>query len=430
MLHIISMSWSLLLLGAFLWWATKKKNSPFVSVNHILILIVIIGLLVRVVPAFFSETGTNYDIESYYLVSEHVVNLEDVYTAEDTITRHPYLPLQMYWIGGARILSHFSNISFTSMVRLLPILADAAISILIFFFVKQKTDTNSGFYASMLYALNPISVYVSAYHGQFDAIPVLSILLSIYLLDKRTSLAGLSLGAGILNKSWPVLFFPIAWQKIKTLKQKVVFTLAMGIPPLLGVLVYQWIYKARALTVLKRAITYNHGIGSWGYTYILRLLVLAFDALKPTLNYYLYNLSRFSTVLIIGAIWYAYARNKKPLSGFLLILLTFYAFSHAFAIQYLVWILPFAILSGEKKWLKWYTLAAFLHMFILYNTVINHYTITNFLPVPLANLAITIPSSLPVWIVSILWFMSIIRQSEKRWSLNLKDFFGLNANHN
>jgi len=46
--------------------------------------------------------------------------------------RHPYLPFQLYLIGGAGTLSEVTGMPFVLSVKLAPILADAALAVLIF----------------------------------------------------------------------------------------------------------------------------------------------------------------------------------------------------------------------------------------------------------------------------------------------------------
>jgi Gpi18-like mannosyltransferase len=421
MKQIVSLAWSCLIFVGFLWWAVKGKTIQVKSRQIAILLILTISLLLRIIPAFFLETGTNYDIESYKLVSENVIGGDDVYTESDTINRHPYLPFQLYWLGLAGVLAKQTAFSFNSIVRLLPILADGMIAIMLFFILKDKKGQSSAFHSSILYALNPVSVFVAAYHGQFDAIPLLFILLSVYWLFRNQHIASVFLGFGILNKSWPVLFFPILWKNVHGFWRKIFNALLAAIPPIAGIFLYAWVFEARILTVLKRAVTYNHGIGAWGYTYLLRMLGSGIKPLAPFINSYFFHYARFATLLVLGIIWLFFAQKKPPIKGFLIILLSFYSFSHAFAIQYLVWILPFAILCGQKKWLRRYTIAAFGYMILIYNTIINHPiipTLTSF-PEKMTNLTVLV--SIPIWIIAILWLVDILRCKNNRPDLFSKD---------
>jgi hypothetical protein len=50
-------------------------------------------------------------------------------------------------------------------------------------------------------------------------------------------------------------------------------------------------------------------------------------------------------------------------------------------------------------------MAAFAYMFLVYHTLILEMTITNIMPWPLADTLLIIPASIPVWMVTIFWFL-------------------------
>lgn len=402
-LYIFSMLWALLALLVFLY--VIQSPQKFERLPSPILLLVSISLFFRLIPAFFLAPGSNFDIESYRLVGQHVVAGEDVYSAEDTLKRYPYLPFQMYWSALSHLISERIPLSFESVVRLAPILADLLICLLIYYWSANQNRQEPALWAGLLYALNPLSIYVSAYHGQFDAIPVVMIILAfIYAEKNRAGISGLWLGLGVLTKSWPVLALLLGGIYFRTKWQKLIFLIMFGIVPLAGVLIYAFSYHANILTVIKRATTYDSGIGVWGYTYLLRLLGLASVSFQQFYNEY-YGISKYVTLLIIFMVWLLIARKQGLFAGMLTILLAFLAFTHAFSIQYLIWLLPFAILDQQFRWLKWYTLAAFSYMFLTYHTLILRMTINQLIPWPQADLALIIPTGLAAWLVVLAWFI-------------------------
>jgi hypothetical protein len=112
---------------------------------------------------------------------------------------------------------------------------------------------------------------------------------------------------------------------------------------------------------------------------------------------------KYITLGILGLAWWYKARKESAHAGLLTILVTFFAGTHAFSIQYLIWLIPFAILDQEYKWLRYYTLAAFAYMFLVYNTLILEMHITDLLPLPQADWFIIMPAGLPAWIVCMGW---------------------------
>jgi hypothetical protein len=87
----------------------------------------------------------------------------------------------------------------------------------------------------------------------------------------------------------------------------------------------------------------------------------------------------------------------------LTILVTFFACTHAFSIQYLVWIVPFGLVAGQHKWLNRYTLGAMVYMLLAYMTLILDGHVTLRLPGPQAHDHLILLAALPAWLVTARW---------------------------
>lgn len=372
--------------------------------------IIALGAIVRFVPALLLAKVSDYDIDSYWLVSKQVLAVHDVYTNPALVNRHPYLPMLMYWLGFARWISNHLGLDFPFIVKCAFIGADVLIIVLIFYALKRNGKLNPEL-GALLYAINPIAIFITAYHGQFDAIPIVFLLLSLIFINRSAGLSGISMGFGILIKSWPVLGFPTILYSLREVKQKIIFVVSAFVIPLSGIFLYVIIYKANWLIVLKNAVSYNHGIGIWGYTYLLRLLALWIPSLKYFISHYFY-ISRFITLGILAIVWYRTIRRQNPFGVVLTTLIAFLAFTHAFSIQYLIWIIPFGLIEADNKWFWYYNLAAFSYCFLVYNTLILRTAITNILALPFADLAIIIPSGLPCWFVLLGWAFYRIKKTE------------------
>lgn len=403
---LFSQIWSILLLiGYLVAPRLAGKIRPF-GVVASASLILAIGLLVRLVPMAILPVGASYDIESYHIVGELVLDGEDVYASQQAENRHPYLPLQMYWSALISKATAQNPLSFPRAVKLLPVLTDTMIAGVLFFSLRfssrQYSDQSMAFLGGLLYALNPIPVFVSAYHGQFDALPALFTLLSFHWLSRTPGISGLMLGFGILSKSWPVLALPSLLSGLTTWSKRLIFLLFCGLVPLLGLAVYRAFFDANLLQVALNAISYNWGLGVWGYTYFIKLLAYLQPGWNGLFDWWVKN-GRYLTLAGLGLIWWIKARKQSPQDGFLTILVCFFAFTHAFSIQYMMWLVPFAILGQANRWLNWYTIAAFIYMFVAYNTLILVTFITRILPWPEADLFIIIPLGLSAWLVCVAW---------------------------
>jgi hypothetical protein len=362
-----------------------------------------IALLARLVPNFVLSTAAGYDIQSYQIVGNLVLNGEDVYSSPETENRHPYLPLQMYWMALSNLISERFHLPFEKIFRLAPIIEDATISLVLYFALLKTLSPSLAFMGGLLYAVNPISTYVSAYHGQFDALPALFTLLSLTWFNRNAVLSGSWLGLGILAKSWPILSFPPLLAKIKTWKNRIFFAATVSAILCVGIGLYVMVVRTSPLAMLDRVTGYNRGIGVWGYTYFLKL----FSFMQPnlsTLNLWITLYGRWITLTALGLVWWLMnSRRELPQEIFLTIIVSFLAVTHAFAIQYLTWIVPFAIFCQEYQWLRRFVMAAFAYMFLTYTTLILGMYINNIVPLPQADWLIIIPAGLPAWLVCIGW---------------------------
>lgn len=416
---LLSATWACLLLVAYLKISHIQVKEPLSPQRKWLLVVVIVALLVRLVPNFLLPMGAGYDIGSYGIVGKLVLQGQDVYTSESAVNRHPYLPLQMYWMALAYRLAEAVPLPFVQIVRLAPIVADVLVALIIALHLRHSASSAVGLQGGLLYALNPVTVFVSAYHGQFDAIPALFLLLAALTVAHSAIVSGAWLGLGIWIKSWPVLGLPVLLTKPKDWSKKLGFLLPVVGIPLSGVIVYLLVFQGNLWTVINRAASYNWGVGVWGYTYFFRLFSLLVPRLGEVFNWLTQN-GRYVTLVVLGFIWLLKARKEVAVAGVLTVLVGFFAVTHAFSIQYLMWVVPFAVINRERRWLTRYTLAAFAYMFLVYTTLILESHITKLLPWPQADWIIIIPAGLPAWLVTVGWLRKRLSKEDLK-SCNLEN---------
>lgn len=374
---------------------------------HYWVWIIGIAILARLVPHLLVPAGTNFDIQSFHILGNLYINSEDIYSSPLAEGRHPYLPLLIYWIGLARNISLSLEQPFEIVYRLLPIAADIGICLIIFQLMKS-INIEDAFRGALLYAISPISVFVSAYQGQFDSVVLLFILLAVSSLNYSAWKTGSWLGLAILTKSWPVLALPSILIAIHSMRKKILVLFLILLIPSIGVVLYALLFKSNIQVILTNALSYNRGLGVWGYTYFLRLVWI----LKPELEFifsWIVENGRFFTLIGLGFVWFWRARHETPAASILTILVSFLALTHAFAIQYLVWLLPFAIIENKNRWLNIYTVTAYIYMSLAYLTLILTPSITRVMPLPQADWFIIMPAALPVWVVTIMWMIDRLK---------------------
>jgi hypothetical protein len=259
-----------------------------------------------------------------------------------------------------------------------------------------------------MYAVNPVAVFVSAYQGQFDSVVLLFLLLAISAVSYSAWKSGSWLGLAILLKSWPVLALPSILTGVHSMRNKIVVFFFVLLIPIIGVILFSLFFNSDVRVILSNALSYNRGLGVWGYTYFIRLLWI----LKPQWEYifsWIVENGRYFNIIGLCLVWFWRARHEMPAAGVLTILVSFLALTHAFAIQYLVWLIPFAILDNKRRWLNIYTTTAYLYMSLAYFGLILTPAISRVMLLPEADWFIIMPAALPVWVVTIIWMIDRLK---------------------
>lgn len=135
----------------------------------LIFVVLILGVSLRF---FFSSLGHNYDMESYKIVGEIVDSGQNVYAATH---RYNYGPV-WFWILG---FLHEDNISIQELhfrVTFILTLFDIFLSIILY--------KVFGFLSFLIFFLNPISIFISGFHGQFDNFAILVGFISVLLFHK------------------------------------------------------------------------------------------------------------------------------------------------------------------------------------------------------------------------------------------------------
>lgn len=98
-----------------------------------------------------------------------------------------------------------------AFLKLPSILADMGIAILLYKIVKLRTKSwNKGFLAFLIVLFSPAIWFNSAAWGQIESIPIFFVILaSVFLIEERLLLAGVSLVVAILVKQSAIIFLPL-----------------------------------------------------------------------------------------------------------------------------------------------------------------------------------------------------------------------------
>ncbi len=372
--------------------------------------ILMLAALARLAPAVWLPVGAGYDIDSFHMVTDALLGGQEVYAA--SLGRHPYLPFQMFIMGAMAALSAATGLPFVVAIKLPAILADVAITGLLYRLVAERRGRDWAAYVALLYALNPVSLLVSAYHGQFEAVTLLLLIMAWALWERRREGASAAaLGLAILNKTWPVVLLPVFFIRLANWRARILYALvALGIPAL-AVGVYLLVYHADPMTMLGRALTHRGVAGYWGPSAVVFPLATAWPVLQPLADVLLALRNPLLLVAILLVLWWT--RRQTALDALLTVQLAIFAVTVGFGIQWLVWPVPFALLAGQSRWLRAYSLAATLmlavHLFGLH--------MVPWLPERLPASAdwIIRLSALPAWGVVVAWLVARLRAAPAGW---------------
>lgn len=272
------------------------------------------GILLRFWAMSF---GHNYDFESYCIVGELAASLRNVYALTP---RYNYGPV-FFCIQGIcfRLSQYFSGDSvLTYRILIVGILTLADLGIMCWIAAKYSLRLGAVFF------LNPISVFITGYHNQFDNIAVLLALISCFFyneeeaITKKDWLFVLFFTASLVTKH--ILFMVPFWLLVKKglpLKKRILYSF---VPPfvfllsfvpfiignmaaLRGVLLNVFLYRADSNYPLLKwlFVLLNLPFQLRFVTFLVIMTGLAFVVRKQTYEYqitfYLLAMVTFSSAL-------------------------------------------------------------------------------------------------------------------------------------
>ncbi len=254
--------------------------------------------------------------------------------------------------------------AFNLAVKTPIILADLALGVVLFHFVRDVKDERWASRLFLLWFLNPLVIWVSSVSPQFDVFPVLLTLIAfICFYKKRFLMAGLALGIGILFKIYPVylLLFYLAlaiwikgkgsdtsrlWERLK----KSSYVLVGALVSLVVIVPFLFSSPGMVDIVLRRAGTTS--FGGFNLWFLAPLISEDLQSVFLPLGIYL---SAIILVATIGLILFLSRKYSIELSSESKFLYTFTLGNVAVLSlvllsqpvtnpQHLLWILPFLLI--------------------------------------------------------------------------------------
>jgi hypothetical protein len=316
-------------------------------VRRVLLGPVLLALALRLVAVLATDRVVA-DVERYKRVAGHLLDVS--WNPYETKRLFPYPPPWAAAEAGAVWLARRGVGTFAVNVKVPAVAADLLLVVVL---AAAAGAGRASPLAPWLYAVHPVSLLVGGVHGQFDAIPLLFLLLATEVLARgRRDASALALAAAIGTKSFPVLALPfLAFGTRESWRSAARYgALALG-PGALLLLPF----AMADFGALRRELLAYGGIADFGWTGVLRGTEwLATGALPRSEARFWPVASLLSKALFLTA-WaglvLAVRRERLRLGAERAILATLLAFSALYGLQsaqYLLWAVPFGLLWAGK----------------------------------------------------------------------------------
>lgn len=293
------------------------------------------------------------DVLRYRRVATHVLDVSwNPYLAPRL---YPYPPVWVWIEAGSEWMARATGLSFALLVKLPVLAAELAIVALLVRWGRERGGAARG--AAWLYALHPVAVLVSGFHGQFDSLALLMVLVAVRAGTRgRHDAAALALAAAIAIKSFPVLALPLLAARVDGASARLRFALLALAP--VGILLLPFVlHDARAVT---RELLGYGGVADFGWIGAWRGLRWAAEGTlargEARFHGALIPLAKVLFLAVYAAVAVRMAR-RDPVAGVLAVFVAFQAFYGALSAQYLLWVVPLAVLRPDR-WLALYTVFA------------------------------------------------------------------------
>ncbi len=314
------------------------------SCSRELLIIAAAAFLVRLIPILRGAPADLYPQQAIP-VMKHL----NIYAATQNI--FPYSPVSMFLPAACGFLSVFTKISFFIIMKLPAAAGDVGIALAIYLILRKRGEKKA-FLPGLLYALNPLSVLITGFHGNVISVATLLSFLAYAVLlsgvEKNYRLSALLLGLAIGFRSYPVLLLPLFLIKLNLpLKKRIAYFLYATVPTALSFIPFLILdYRS----VLREAFAYS-GSMDFGLAAILRAIYslryrMMFCSLPGNFQLTLHSITKFVFLAVYLGILLTAARRRLIVSIMAIFLLFFFVYTGVSA-QYFIWILPFAFLLRD-----------------------------------------------------------------------------------
>lgn len=332
---------------------TSRLRFFFIPRN--LFIILVVSFVLKIVLAYTADTA---DTGAFNLATKLFLQGKDVYAHPDVNLSPP--PLFLHFLSVLRIGSDALHLPFEGSWKLPSVIADTAIAAFIYVIsIKEHHLTEKkALRLTMIYAFNPIALFVSGFHGQAESTWILLILIAWYLcaVQKKLIWSAVFAALAVSYKLPALLLLPGLFLTLPKRKDWIQYMLILGVLFLISLL--PEIITTRA-ALIRQVFAYSSTPNVWGFSLLMSKLFHPEVALS--LSGILSKMLKLSILIVSGITLTRYLARKS--SDFftlsLSIIVIFLFFSPGFGSQYMLWPLPFLLLSHHRYVWKYTILTTF-----------------------------------------------------------------------
>jgi uncharacterized membrane protein len=268
-----------------------------------------------------------------------------------------------------------------------------------------------------VYALHPVGILVGAFHGQFDAIALLLVLLALRWLEAgRHDPSALALAGAIAVKSFPVLLLlPLLLGLGPGLRRRARYALLALGPVALSIVPY----ALHDFAAVRAELLGYGGVADFGWIGLYRGAVWLWSGVLARSEAVHWSGAILASKLLFAAGYAALlgalarrALRWPPPAVALGVLLAFLTLYGAVSAQYLLWVVPLAALAPDRRLLA-YTAAATVALvgfYLFFDPAVLTGEIGS-RPVDLVLAGrVWVAGVAAVWVSSVAWTVSLVRQ--------------------
>ena len=137
------------------------------------------GVAAAIRIAYLVRFAGNYDVAAFADAADILRRGGDLYLET---ARYNYSPVFAYTLLGLSRLGDALGVSLAHLLGALLLAADAATAVLV---SRMAGGGRRGAAAALIFFANPVSVFVSSFHLQFDGLAILALLAAVHAAERR-----------------------------------------------------------------------------------------------------------------------------------------------------------------------------------------------------------------------------------------------------